>query len=170
MDPVQTSPGHRRWRDAAAAAARLLARQRLRGATRVGRDAWVRGRPFVQNLGELVVGDGLRLHSYPTVSHIVTGPRGRVTIGNGVAIGPGAAIAAELAIDIGDGVVLGPGVMILDTDFHAVDDHGAPSAPARVVIEAGAFLGRGVIVLKGARIGARAAIGAGSVVQGAVPG
>ncbi len=157
---------HRMAREASRTLERLLARFRLRHVTRLGSGAWVRGAPYIENPGRIEIGYDLRLHSYPTPSHIVTGPGGVVTIGNGVTIGPGAAIASETEIRIGDQVVLGPSVMILDTDFHDVRDRDGSSTPAPVVIEAGARLGPGVVVLKGAHIGYGATVEAGGVVQG----
>jgi acetyltransferase-like isoleucine patch superfamily enzyme/acyl carrier protein len=169
-DTVPRSAWHRVARDVSRAFERLLAPYRIRSVTRLGGGARVRGTPYVENLGRIVIGERFRLDAAPALSHLVTGPRGLVQIGDDVTIGPGAAIAAEAEIRIGDRVEFGASVMILDTDFHDTSDRDAPSSSAPVMIGAGARLGRGVVVLKGAQVGAGAIIEAGSVVQGAVPG
>jgi acetyltransferase-like isoleucine patch superfamily enzyme/acyl carrier protein len=152
----------------ALAASRATGAVRLRGVTRVGRGARVEGTPFIHNEGSIVIGDDLRLSSVPVQSHLVTRGRGRITIGDGVHVGCGAAIASEAGITIGDGVLLAAGCMLLDTDFHGSDDYARASEASPIVIEGGATLGRGVVVLKGTRIGRGARVAAGSVVSGIV--
>lgn len=147
---------------------RATVRARLRGATSLGANARTTGAPLVKNRGRLDIGRGFFLSSEPAPSHIVVSRGGRVTIGNDVAIGSGAAIACEAEVHIGDGVRIGRNVMILDTDFHDTASMGSPGASVPVFIEDGARLDDGVIVLKGARIGKNAWIGASSVVSGVV--
>jgi acetyltransferase-like isoleucine patch superfamily enzyme/acyl carrier protein len=152
----------------ALAASRATGAVRLRGVTRVGRNARVEGTPFIHNEGSIVIGNDLRLSSVPVQSHLVTRGHGRITIGDGVHVGSGAAVASEASIAIGDGVSLAAGCMLLDTDFHGSDDYAKASEASPIVIEAGASLGRGVVVLKGTRIGRGARVAAGSVVSGIV--
>lgn len=152
----------------ASAVALAAGGSRLRGVTRIGHRARLEGTPFVDNEGTIVIGDDLWLSSRPVQSHLVTRGRGRISIGDGVRIGSGAAIASEVGITIGDRVTLSAGCMLLDTDFHGADDYARTSEPAPIVIEAEASLGRGVVVLKGAQIGRGARISPGSVVSGIV--
>ena len=70
---------------------------------------------------------------------------------------------------LGAGAHLGPFVLILDTDYHAVDDREAPGVVEPIVIGEGAWLGKGVTVLRGAQIGRGAHIEPGSVVSGKIP-
>jgi acetyltransferase-like isoleucine patch superfamily enzyme len=88
----------------------------------------------------------------------------------------GATICAAVEVIIGDRVVIGANVVIVDTDFHAMDPVVRSSnmdeieaAAAPVCIEADVFIGSGVFVLKGVCIGRGAYIGAGSVVTRDVP-
>jgi acetyltransferase-like isoleucine patch superfamily enzyme/acyl carrier protein len=141
----------------------------LRGVARVGARPRLRGLPFIESLGTITIGDDFELSSTPVQSHLVTGPHGRIRIGDGVKIGYGAAIAAEASIEIGDGAHLAPMVMILDTDYHVAGDPAAPPAAAPVVIGPGARLGKRVTVLRGATIGKDAVVEPGSVVSGVVP-
>ncbi len=101
-------------------------------------------------------------------------PGGKLTIGDGCGFS-GVSIYCALEISIGSHLTCGANVCIWDTDFHPLDAaaRGANdrSAIARkpVIIGNDVFLGANVLVLKGARIGDRAVIGAGSVVTGEVP-
>lgn len=102
-------------------------------------------------------------------------PGARIIIGSDVGMS-GTTVCAAKSIVIGDRVLLGADVMIVDTDFHPVDEIPRrhlpippPNADDDVVIESDVFIGARSIVLKGSRVGAGAVIGAGSVVSGVVP-
>jgi acetyltransferase-like isoleucine patch superfamily enzyme len=79
---------------------------------------------------------------------------------------------AHERIEIGPHCMIGPHCYLTDAD-HGMD----PAVPVArqpmlvrpVVLEEGVWLGAGVIVLKGVRIGARAVVGAGAVVTRDVP-
>ncbi len=146
-----------------------LTTARLRGATRVGKNAHTAGAPYIKNRGTLEIGDDFFVSSEPVVSHIVISRGARVSIGHGVTIGSGAAIASDAEIRIGNNVRIGRNVIILDTDFHDATSMDTPSAAVPVVIEDDVRLDDGVVVLKGARVGKGAWIGASSVVSGVVP-
>jgi acetyltransferase-like isoleucine patch superfamily enzyme len=99
----------------------------------------------------------------------------RIEIGENVGIS-GASICAAVGIAIGDECLFGAGVEVSDTDFHPLKPEGRRSSSdyarirsAPVVIEKNVFLGSGVRVLKGVRIGRDAVIGAGAVVTSDVP-
>lgn len=147
-----------RW--ARGTASRLV----LRRCDRVGARPHIEGRAVIQNAGRIELGDDFMLASEPVASHLVTGPRGVLRIGNGVSIGHGAAISAHGEVVIGDGAVLGPFAMVLDTDFHRAEDHSVAADPKPIQIGARARLGAHVVVLRGARIGEGATVLAGSVV------
>lgn len=144
------------------------ARVRFRDVTRLGARARTAGAPFIENHGRIEIGDDFFFSSQPVVSHMVCERGARIAIGHRVAIGSGAAIASHVEIQIGDDVRIGRNVMILDTDFHEIGDFQKSSEPLPVVIESGARLDDGVVVLKGARIGAGARVGRGSVVSGII--
>ncbi|HEX7604801.1 MAG TPA: hypothetical protein VF316_24450, partial [Polyangiaceae bacterium] len=131
----------------------LHARLPLRSADRVGPNARVFGVPCVENRGRLEIGRDFNLSSEPVVSHMIVGRGAVLRIGDRVSIGPGAAIAADASITLGDDVILGPMVMMMDTDFHAVASIDAPSETSPVVIEQGAHIGAGAIILKGSHVG-----------------
>lgn len=105
---------------------------------------------------------------------IAVEPGAKLTIGDGCGFS-GVSIYCALEITIGSHLTCGANACIWDTDFHPLDAVARRtndrSAIARkpVVIGDDVFLGANVLVLKGARIGDRAVIGAGSVVTGEVP-
>ena len=169
MHEPATSAIHQAVNRLSRMAGQALVPLRLRSVTTLGRRARLNGAPFVQNRGRIAIGDDLQLDSWPVRSHLVTGRRGFIEIGNGVAIGAGTGISSEAHIRIGDGVRLGRAVIIIDTDYHDRRDFTAEVPSVPVVIEAGARLGRRVTVLKGAHVGPGAWIGAGSVVSGVIP-
>lgn len=96
-----------------------------------------------------------------------------VTIGDRTLIGKGSGVVGHSSIRIGSDVWTGHHVYVTDAN-HGYEDVSLPpglqfSAPRPVVVEDGAWLGHGTIVLPGARIGRHTVIGAGSVVSGEIP-
>jgi len=140
----------------------------LRYCTSVGARARVRGKPFIENLGKIVIGDDFNFVSLFVQSHLVTGHEGVLDIGNSVNINFGAAISAHERVQIGDRVRIGPYSIIMDSDYHSANNRNLrPSAP--IVIEEDVWLAGRVSVLKGSRIGKGSVITAGSVVSGNIP-
>jgi len=104
----------------------------------------------------------------------------RTRIGAFVEIQAGAVVGAACKIsshtficdgvEIEDDVFVGHGVRFVNDKYpRATTDEGAPKAASdwplqRTVVERGASLGSGVVVLGGVRIGAGAMVGAGAVV------
>jgi carbonic anhydrase/acetyltransferase-like protein (isoleucine patch superfamily) len=148
------------------------------------RRGWrIYGTPLIQRHrgSRITAGDDLELRSWFSSNPL--GVRQRcilatwsadavVEIGAGVGMS-GATVCAQTRIAIGDRVMVGAGTTIVDTDFHpvsAADRRAGPGDGRSEAIEIGAdcFIGMHAIILKGARIGDGAAIGAGSVVTGRV--
>jgi acetyltransferase-like isoleucine patch superfamily enzyme len=96
-----------------------------------------------------------------------------VKIGNRCLIGRGSGIVGHLSIVIEDDVWTGHHVYITDQnhDYRDVDQPiSRQSQPERpVLIGAGSWLGHGVVVLPGSRIGRHVVVGANSVVSGSLP-
>jgi acetyltransferase-like isoleucine patch superfamily enzyme len=100
-------------------------------------------------------------------------PGAFIGIGRGTGIS-GGSLCAALSIRIGERCLIGADVVIVDTDFHALDaarrDAGwAAIGCAPVEIGDDVFIGTRAIVLKGVCIGRGAVVGAGSVVTRSVP-
>jgi len=96
-----------------------------------------------------------------------------VSIGDRTMIGRGSHIVGHFSIEIGDDIQTGPYLYVTDQN-HSYEDPEVPvgrqwPTDKAVSIGSGSWLGTGVVVLPGARIGRNAVIGAGSVVLGEVP-
>ncbi|GHF59604.1 sugar acetyltransferase [Streptomyces mashuensis] len=96
-----------------------------------------------------------------------------VTLGNGVVLGRGSHIVADVRLTVGDDCYFGPGVYLTTTN-HSYDDPDTPigkqwprSQP--VEIGPGSWIGTGAVILPGARLGRNVVVAAGSVVRGEVP-
>jgi acetyltransferase-like isoleucine patch superfamily enzyme len=96
-----------------------------------------------------------------------------VAIGDRVLIGKGSGIVGHNSVEIGDDVFTGHHVYITDAN-HGYEDRSlsigkqfAATRPVRV--GSGSWLGHGTVVLPGSDIGRNVAVGAGSVVTGALP-
>jgi acetyltransferase-like isoleucine patch superfamily enzyme len=97
-----------------------------------------------------------------------------VEVQRGASIGDSCKISSHSficdGVAIEDEVFIGHGVLFVNDRFpRATTGEGAPKSDAdwtllRTVVERGASLGSGVIVLGGVRIGARSLVGAGAVV------
>lgn len=104
-----------------------------------------------------------RIHVYGNFTAVV--PR-NIRVGANVAINHGVFLLGHSGIAIGDGVVLSARCMLIDgalvrDDRPAVD---RTHAGAPIVIEEGAWIGAGAIVLPGVTVGRNSVVGAGSVV------
>lgn len=113
------------------------------------------------NLYGCRIGDNTRIGSF-------------VEIQRGVVIGAACKISSHTficdGVEIEDEVFVGHGVLFVNDKFpRATTESGAPKADEdwallRTVVERGASLGSGAVVLGGIRIGAGALVGAGAVV------
>ena len=147
----------------------LKARFHLRSADRLGRRVTLSGRPVVRNLGRMTFGDRVKLVSTVATLELVSLPGGHLEIGDNVFINYGSSLVASRHVRVGNDVLIGSHVMVMDCDFHRVEDKVWDSAGAPVVIEDRAWLANRSIVLKGVRIGHDAVVAAGAVVTHDVP-
>jgi acetyltransferase-like isoleucine patch superfamily enzyme/acyl carrier protein len=148
---------------------RWITKRRLRAVSRVGAGARLQGRADIGGGGQIVIGDGLLLMSQPVRSHIFASPGSVISIGDGVQISYGAAIAAQRAVDIGSNTSFGPFVVIMDNDFHRVGNRDAAGEVAPVRIGSNVNVGARVTILRGSIIGDNVRIMSGSMVSGLVP-
>ena len=104
------------------------------------------------------------IYSPCMISTIARGAR--IDIGNGCGFS-GTVIGAGLHISLGNNVRCGANTLITDSDWHSDDYRTGEDKP--VIIEDNVWLGYGVKVLKGVRIGKNSLIGANSVVTKDIP-
>ena len=133
---------------------------------------------------QIIIGNNVIICSEPTmtalgVNHPVVlrtlRPNAVISIGNNTGISGGTICAAN-RVDIGNDCLIGANVIIADTDFHAISSIGRRHnnnpldiGVEPIIIEDNVFIGTGVIILKGVRVGENSVIGAGSVVTKDVP-
>lgn len=102
------------------------------------------------------------------------GEKGHIRIGDNSVIHPYFHCGAAESIRIGSDVLIASRVYITDHD-HTYDDPVLPAGQVNclrsspVIIDDGAWIGEGAVVLKGVRIGKRAVVGANCVVTRDVP-
>lgn len=121
--------------------------------------------------GRVELGD--RVHIYGD-THIQTGKGGSVKIGQDTHIHPRCQFSAFMAsIDIGKNVQIASGCAFYPYDHRALAGELIMNQPLTtrgdIKVDQDAWLGFGVIVLSGVRIGEGAVIGAGSVVTRNIP-
>jgi acetyltransferase-like isoleucine patch superfamily enzyme len=147
----------------------LNARLRLRTIDAMGARVTLRGRPAISNGGRITLGDRVRLHSHVATLELVSLPGGYLEIGSNVFINYGTSLLAALHVKIGDDCLIGTHVMIMDTDFHRVEDKAWDTSGQPIVLEDRVWVGNRSMVLKGVTIGHDAVVAAGSVVTHDVP-
>lgn len=132
--------------------------------------------PYIQGNPRIQIGSDIRFSGQVGIQ----GNRQRrplLKLGNGIFIGHGTTFVLADRVEVGDFVSIGGGCYITDTDGHANYNPNRPiwEVPATeaeiapVIIEDNVQISRDVTILRGVRIGARAIIGAGSVVRSDIP-
>jgi acetyltransferase-like isoleucine patch superfamily enzyme len=147
----------------------LNARLHLRSAQCLGKRVTLRGRPAVSNDGTLTIGERVRLVSTVAQLELVTLPGGHLEIGDNVFINYGSSLVASNHVRIGNDTLIGTHVMVMDCDFHRVEDKAWDTEGLPIIVEDRAWLGNRSIILKGVTIGHDAVVAAGSVVTKDVP-
>jgi maltose O-acetyltransferase len=147
----------------------LNAKWHLRRATQVGQRITLRGRPSIVNDGRMTFGERVRLVSTVATLELVTLPDGHLEIGDNVFINYGSSLVASNHVKIGNDCLIGTHVMIMDCDFHQVEDKSWDTTGQPIIVEDRAWLGNRSIILKGVKIGHDAVVAAGSVVTSDVP-
>jgi len=129
---------------------------------------WANSRFTFKVPGEMTIGERLILRGKPLGVRFITGPEGKIVIGDHAGFNSGVEVYAEELIEIGDYTMAGSNVTIYDTNFHPLEEVvGIKQAPVKIGYNV--WLARGATVLPGATIGDQAVVGAGAVVSGDVP-
>jgi maltose O-acetyltransferase len=147
----------------------LNARIQLHGAEWGGKRVTLHGRAVINNQGRITLGDRVRLVSTVAKLELATMPGGHLDIGNNVFINYGCSISSSSLVRIGDDCLIGSHVMIMDSDFHRIEDKAWDPSGVPIIIEDRVWLANRAIILKGVRVGHDAVVAAGSVVTRDVP-
>jgi maltose O-acetyltransferase len=146
----------------------MIARYYLRQCTRLGKMVSVNGRPCIENLGEMILSDEVRVWSAVVRVQLYTGRQGKLIVGRNSRLN-GVHIDARERIEIGDNVRIAPYSVIMDSDFHDIKDHFSDGPSKPVVIEDDVWIATRSTILKGVTIGRGSVVAAGAVVTKDVP-
>lgn len=130
------------------------------------------GQEWIEVGSDTVIGERVTLSAGLVPGHDL-GAGTVLRVGDRCAIGRGSHVVGHQSVQIGDDVFTGPYVYITDQNH----DYSDPELPVGVQwprndpvsIGAGSWLGAGVIVLPGTRLGRNVVVAAGSVVRGEFP-
>ena len=142
----------------------VISRWKLRHCTSLGFPAMVEGRVIVNNNGVMRLGQRVRIRATHVPVELATFPGGTLEIGDRTYINSGVSICAQQSVTLGRNCAIGNYSLIMDSDFHSVEDHTRSPEAKPVRIEDDVWLGARVTVLKGVTIGQGAVVAAGAVV------
>ncbi|WP_158856549.1 acyltransferase [Lunatibacter salilacus] len=134
-----------------------------------GKFITVRGNPRIEGRGKITIGDHCRIWSHMGVTQLYAGPRAELTIGNHTFVNTGTILSATNRITIGNNVQIANQVILMDGDFHGVDDREKMKAPSEIIIEDDVWIATRSMILKGVTVGKGSTVAAGSVVTKDVP-
>jgi acetyltransferase-like isoleucine patch superfamily enzyme len=147
----------------------LNARVQLRSAEFRSSRVTLHGRAVISNEGRITLGDRVRLVSTVATLELATLPGGHLEIGDNVFINYGCSVSSSSHVKIGNDCLIGSHVMIMDCDFHRVEDKSWDTTGVPIIIEDRVWISNRAIILKGVRIGHDSVVAAGSVVTKDVP-
>ncbi len=147
----------------------VMAKVYLRKANSLGSLVSVNGKPMFRNNGQAYFGDQVRVWSNINRAKILIGKKGILRVGKNSRIN-GCHIAVQNQVTIGNNVRIAPYVLILDSDFHKVDDHFSEEGTnSPIIIHDNVWIASNSTILKGVEIGEGSVVAAGSVVTKNVP-
>ncbi|WP_233584187.1 DapH/DapD/GlmU-related protein [Acidovorax sp. 100] len=130
---------------------------------------------FGQRFNGLCLADGVSIYAHTrlVLGDVEADPCVGIRIGARTIVNVGGYLSGEGGLDIGEDVLIGPHAKLLSAG-HAIDEGDVVIARnritrARIIIEDGAWIGAGAIVLEGVKIGRGAVVAAGALVRQDVP-
>lgn len=146
----------------------LMAKYYLRTLNKVGYMPSINGKPIIENEGNIIIGDRVRIWSSITKAKIYVKKGAILHIDNNARIN-GVHISVSQKVSIGKNARISPYTLILDDDFHRIDDHFGIGKKKAIIIEDNVWIASKVTILKGVTIGEGAVVAAGAVVTKNVP-
>lgn len=147
----------------------FLAKIYLRNCSKVGSLVSVNKKPLIVNRGYLELGDEVRVWSSVNQSKLFVEEGAKLIVGRNSRIN-GAHISASTEVRIGENVRIAPYVIIIDDDYHDVQDHfGAQGKKSPIVIEDNVWIAMSAKILKGVTVGKGSVIATSAVVTKDVP-
>lgn len=129
----------------------------------------LRGRARVENNGRIEIGDRVLIDGRTVLVELVAHEGGTLSVGASTYINYGVSISAHDRVSIGRNCQIGNYTLIMDNDYHDMNDHLQLGESRPIAIEDNVWIGARVTVLKGVRIGEGSVVGAGAVVTKDVP-
>jgi acetyltransferase-like isoleucine patch superfamily enzyme len=124
--------------------------------------------PVLAGGGTIRIGKRFIVRGRVAPCEITAEGNAQLVIGDRVFLNQGVIISVKESIEIGDDTLIGDFSAIYDSNFHQLD----PSHPDKarpVTIGKNVWLGNGVLVLPGSKIGDHTVVAARSVVKGVLP-
>lgn len=147
----------------------LTAKIVLFSCTKVGNMVTVRGIPKIEGNGNIVIGNYVKIWSHIGKTQLSVGKGAALSIGDHTFINTGVIISVRGQVSIGQHCQIANQVIIMDNDFHGVEDRDKPELPQPIIIEDNVWLATRCMILKGVTIGKGAVVAAGAVVTKDVP-
>ncbi len=135
---------------------------------KTGRFVTTRGKPLILVKGSVIIGNRVVLWSIFSRTIISIHSKAKLQIGDYTRIN-GVHIAAKSSIILGKNVRIGPYTIIMDSDFHDIQEHSVEGKSEPIVIGDNTWIASRVIILKGVTIGEGCVRAAGAVVTKNVP-
>lgn len=134
-----------------------------------GKLCTTRGVPRIDAHGDIILGNRVKVWSHIHKTQLSAGGKGKLIIGDNSFINVGTIISAHYQIKIGKNAQIAPGVIIMDNDFHGVEERDTVETPTPITIGDNVWLATRVVVLKGVTIGEGSTIATGAVVTKDIP-
>ncbi len=135
---------------------------------KAGKLVSVNGRPVIDNQGEMEFGDEVRIWSTIVQAKLYTGRKGKLIVGRNSRIN-GVHIDVRELVVIGENVRIAPYTIIMDSDFHDLNNHFADGASSPIIISDDVWIATRSTILKGVTIGKGSVVATGSIVTRDVP-
>lgn len=135
---------------------------------KLGPMVFTKGRPAIQNKGSIKIGNVVSIWSTIHRTRLSAHRGGSIEIGNNNFIN-GVFISASSRVKIGNNCKFGPITMIMDSDFHDINDHSKEGQTSEISIEDNVWVGARATILKGVTIGEGSIVAVGAVVTKSVP-
>ena len=134
----------------------------------LGKLVTVKGKPLVISKGKIIIGNRVVIWSVFDRTKLSVRKNGILKIGDHTRIN-GAHIAVKNSVTIGKNVRIAPYTLIMDSDFHDIQEHSSEGKSAPIIIHDNVWIASRAMILKGVTIGEGAVISAGAVVTKDVP-
>lgn len=128
----------------------------------------VNGRPVIDNKGIMEFGNEVRIWSTIIQAKLYTGKKGRLIVGRNSRLN-GVHIDVRELVVIGENVRIAPYTIIMDSDFHDLNNHFADGVSKPIVIGDDVWIATRSTILKGVTIGKGSVVATGAIVTHDVP-